>query len=50
MVQQLNPTQLVVHTLSNKLDDSNPQIPAKAAESLGKIGDNNLSRRFFENR
>ncbi|MEB3310208.1 MAG: HEAT repeat domain-containing protein [Snowella sp.] len=39
MVQQLNPTQLVVHTLSNKLDDSSPQIRAKAAESLGKIGD-----------
>ena len=38
MIQQLNPTQLIFHTLSHKLDDDLPQIRAKAAESLGKIG------------
>jgi hypothetical protein len=39
MIQQLNPTQLIFHTLSHKLDDDLPQIRAKAAESLGKIGE-----------
>jgi HEAT repeat protein len=39
MIQQLNPTQLIFDTLSHKLDDDLPQIRAKAAESLGKIGD-----------
>lgn len=40
MIQQLHLTQIAIDTLSQKLDDSISQIRAKAAESLGKIGDN----------
>ncbi|MEG3435998.1 HEAT repeat domain-containing protein [Pannus brasiliensis CCIBt3594] len=38
MIQQLPNTQIAIDTLSKKLNDSIPQIRAKAAEALGKIG------------
>ena len=43
MVQQLNNTQIAINTLLNKLNDSLPQIRAKAAEALGKIGNSSLA-------
>ncbi len=32
-------TQMAIEALSDKLNDSIPEIRAKAAESLGKMGD-----------
>jgi HEAT repeat protein len=31
-------TKIAVNSLSKKLDDNHPEIRAKAAESLGRIG------------
>ena len=42
MIQQLHHTQIAINAISKKLDDSVPEIRAKAAEALGKIGDMNV--------
>ena len=39
MIEQLHHTQMALKALSGKLNDSVPEIRAKAAEALGKIGD-----------
>ncbi|MFM7355071.1 MAG: HEAT repeat domain-containing protein, partial [Microcystis aeruginosa] len=40
MIQTPSYTQIAISAIAKKLDDNHPEIRAKAAESLGKIGNN----------